>query len=111
MGGPHCPSTIPCRVHPTAQNRCEWIHNMEHGHMVLAYNCPMGCDDIVQALSAFQAASPRSLVTPDPMLQSKVAAMVWGYSWASDAVDQAKLEAVRSMQDADAPEPGVGCAR
>ncbi len=109
VGGPHCPSWLRCRVHETAQNRCEYIHNLEHGHMVLAYNCPSGCDDVVQALREYQALHGRSLVTPDPMLQSKVAAMVWGWSWAGDSVDVAKLDAVQSMQDVDAPEPGLGC--
>jgi len=109
LGGPHCGSTLPCRVHATAQGRCQWIHNLEHGHMVLAYNCPSGCPEIVQALSEFQRSTPRTLVTPDPKLTTKVAAIVWGYSWSADAVDTAKLDAVRSYQDADAPEAGLGC--
>jgi hypothetical protein len=111
-GGPHCGSWLPCRVWATAQNRCEWIHNLEHGHMVMAYNCPSGCDDVVQALTAFHQSLPspkRAMVTPDPSLKSKVAAMVWGYTWAGDSVDTAMLEAVRSVQDQDAPEPGLGC--
>ena len=111
-GGPHCGSWLNCRVYATAQNRCEWIHNLEHGHMVLAYNCPSGCDDVVKALTDFHAALPtprRALVTPDPMLTSRVAAIVWGYTWTGDTVDVQKLEAVRAVQDMDAPEPGLGC--
>ena len=33
----------------------------------------------------------RALVTPDPLLKTKAAAMVWGYTWAGDAVDVSKL--------------------
>ena len=51
----------------------------------------------------------RDRLTPDPRLTSKVAAMVWGYSWAGDTVDVAKLDAVQAMQDVEAPEPGLGC--
>src|SRR5207244_313120 len=51
-GGPHCPSPLACRVWDTAQNRCEYIHNLEHGHLVMAYNCPSGCNDVVQSLTA-----------------------------------------------------------
>ncbi|MBL8956026.1 MAG: DUF3105 domain-containing protein [Myxococcaceae bacterium] len=110
VGGPHCGSWLPCRVHTTAQSRCQYVHNLEHGHMVLAYNCPSGCDDVQAALAGYQQSHTRVLLTPDPRLSSKVAAMVWGYSWAGDTVDVAKLDAVRSMQDVDAPEAGLGCA-
>jgi hypothetical protein len=113
-GGPHCPSWLTCRVWADPQNRCEYIHNLEHGHMVMAYNCPSGCDDVVQALTAYWNALPsprRALVTPDPKLPKKVAAMVWGYTWEADAVDTAKLDAIHMLQDVDAPEPGLGCTQ
>jgi hypothetical protein len=110
LGGPHCPSTLSCRIYDTPQLRCEYIHNLEHGHLVLAYNCAAPCDDVIAALSAFQRESPRSLVTPDPKLKTRVAAMVWGWGWAGDSVDLAMLRAVRMKQDVDAPEAGLGCA-
>jgi hypothetical protein len=113
-GGPHCGTTLACRVFTAAQGRCQYLHNMEHGHLVLAYNCPSGCDDVVQALAGFHASLPspkRALVTPDPLLQTKVAAMVWGYTWAGDAVDVAKLDALRTLQDMAAPEAGLGCSQ
>lgn len=55
--------------------------------------------------------TPEGLTHVTGLANNQVAAMVWGCSWASDAVDLAKLEAVRSVQDVDAPEPGFGCAR
>lgn len=112
-GGPHCGSLVTCRIHGTAQNRCEWIHNLEHGHLVLAYNCPAGCDEIVSALAGYHQALPyprRAVVTPDPRLTSKVAAMVWGFTWSGEAFDMEKIEAVRSLQDVEAPEAGLGCS-
>src|SRR4051794_35720066 len=39
-GGLHCFSWLECRRHDVAQPRCNWIHNLEHGHLVFAYNCP-----------------------------------------------------------------------
>src|SRR5688572_9102987 len=48
--GPHCAQTLPCRVFDTEQSSCSWIHNLEHGHGVLLYNCPEGCPDVVQRL-------------------------------------------------------------
>src|SRR4051812_40431001 len=72
LGGPHCPMPSACRVWTAAVNRCEWIHNLEHGHLVMAYNCPSGCDDVVAALTSFWTSMPsprRALVTPDPLLK------------------------------------------
>jgi hypothetical protein len=112
IGGPHCPVWTNCRVWDMAQPRCEYIHNLEHGHMVLAYNCPSGCADVVSALTAYWMGRPdpkRILVTPEPLLKSKVAAMVWGWGWAGDSVDTSKLDEIASHQDKEAPEAGLPC--
>jgi hypothetical protein len=112
LGGPHCPSWLNCRVWDSAQNRCEYIHNLEHGHMVLVYNCPSGCPDIVDAMTTYWMSKPdprRILVTPDPMLKTKVAAMVWGWGWQGDTADTARFDDVFSHHDEDAPEAGLPC--
>ncbi len=111
-GGPHCASTAPCREYDTPQPRCEWIHNLEHGHAVLAYNCPQGCPDEVEALRAIRAerGPSRILLTPDPLLPHRVAAIVWAWSYSGDHVDADAIAEVLSHQDEEAPEPGLGCA-
>lgn len=114
LGGNHCPSWLACRVYQTAQNRCEYLHNLEHGHAVLAYRCdePQGCPDVASALEAIWAAQPspkRVLVTPDPLLESRVAALVWEWGYASDTVDEGAIAEVLAKQDADAPEAGLPC--
>ena len=76
LGGDHCGSTLPCRRYDAGQPRCAWIHNLEHGHAVLAYNCPDGCPALVEKLNAVweaQPASKRILVTPDPALPFRMA--------------------------------------
>src|SRR5438874_915571 len=30
-----------------------WVHSLEHGYVVLLYNCPNGCPDTVQQLRQF----------------------------------------------------------
>ena len=37
LGGDHCPSWLPCRKYTEAQKRCAYVHNLEHGHAVLAH--------------------------------------------------------------------------
>ena len=116
LGGDHCPMILPCRKYDTAQLRCQWIHNLEHGHAVLAYNCPEGCPDLVAKLKAvWDAQQPnpmrrRILVTADPKLPFKLAAIVWGFGWQGDVFDEAAVNEVLSHQDADAPEAFYGCA-
>lgn len=116
LGGNHCPSWLPCRKYDQPQPRCQWIHNLEHGHAVLAYNCPDGCPDIVNGLNAlWDSLQPnptrkRILVTPDPNLPFKVAAIVWGFGWQGDAFDAAAINDVLSHQDQQAPEAFLGCA-
>src|SRR5687767_7989519 len=79
-GGPHCSAPLACRVYAQEQARCQWIHNLEHGHVVLAYHCPGGCPEIVaslesvrQGLAVGSNGVPPALVTPDSQLPKKVA--------------------------------------
>ena len=115
LGGPHCPIWSPCRVFDAGVSRCMWVHNLEHGHAVLAYNCPSGCPDVVSALTgvwqqAHDNGNTRVLMTPDPALPNRVAVIVLGWGWSGETVDTAAIQAVLSHQDADAPERGLGCA-
>jgi hypothetical protein len=116
-GGPHCNFPLACRNYDTAQQRCAWIHNLEHGHMVLAYNCPGGCPDVVAALeeirdsSVLSGGARRILITPDPLLPARVAAIVWGWSYVSDEVNADAIRCLQLHQDEEAPEAGLNCAQ
>lgn len=112
--GPHCSTTLACRAFAEPQLRCAWIHNLEHGHLVLAYNCPEGCPDELAQLQTIYDAAPspkRLLLTPDPGLPTRFAAIVWGTSWSGDALNVDAVSCVQGLQDLAAPEPGIGCAQ
>jgi hypothetical protein len=111
--GTHCGATVACRVHTEPQSRCEWIHNLEHGHAVLAYNCPDGCPDVVTDLEALRSENgpTRILITPDPSLPTRVAAIVWGWSHSAETVDRRSFECLLAKQDLEAPEAGLACAQ
>lgn len=117
LGGDHCPSWLPCRVYDLEQPRCEWIHNLEHGHAVFAYNCPSGCPELVTQLTDLWSArqgsvqARRTLVTPDPSLPKKLAVVVWGFGWQGDTFDAAAVDVVLSHQDEEAPEKLLGCVQ
>lgn len=115
LGGNHCSVWLNCRKYDAPQPRCQWLHNLEHGHAVLLYNCPNGCPETVERLRAHwdglqtNPSRKRILLTPDPKLPRKVAAVVWGFGWMGDDYDEAAISEVLSHQDAEAPEAFLGC--
>ena len=88
---------------------CRWEQRVNAGrrHRVV----PDGCADVVQSLENLRKQSSRIVVTPDPNLPGKVAAVVWGWSWTGDAFDASAVACVRKHQDEEAPEPGLACAQ
>ena len=77
---------------------CNFLHNLEHGSVVLLYNCPDGCNDVVELLRQVVADAPldpncsgqgikRLLITPYADMEAKVAAVAWSYTWTSDCTD------------------------
>jgi Protein of unknown function (DUF3105) len=63
------------------------VHGLEHGAVVIAYNCPDGCAAEVQAAREVMAAAPARpgcprapvILTPDPTLDVRFAAAAWGH--------------------------------
>jgi hypothetical protein len=99
---------------PLAQG---WVHNLEHGQMVVLYRCPEGCTDSAQAaLQALQPQLPPSplcafpasesvAVAPFDDMPTPYAALTWGRVMFLDSLDVAAI-ATFSAQSADrGPEP------
>jgi hypothetical protein len=117
-GGPHCPFLLKCDTFTNSPNRCQWIHNLEHGHAVLAYNCPLGCPQLVTTLEGFaqsakkdNSGNARALVVSDPAIPKKVAAMVAGWSYSSETADDVAIACLLKKQDLEAPESGYPCSQ
>ena len=72
------------------------LHGMEHGAVVLAYNCPDGCAADVAAAKEVMAAVPHRpkcarapvILTPDPGLSSRFAAAAWGHVMRASCFDR-----------------------
>lgn len=117
VGGPHCPTPLACGTFPDAPNQCQWVHNLEHGDLVLLYNCPAGCPDVVSALQQIAQAAPSlgngvplGLVVGDPSLPTRVGAAVWGWSWTGNSVDAQAIACVQQHQGQESPEGMLACA-
>jgi hypothetical protein len=98
--GMHFPIWAKWDHHYTALDRGYWIHNAEHGGIVLLYRCPEGCPDVVDALiSVARSFSPdpacaapvrnRLLVVADPLLPEgvQVAAAGWNATYTASCFD------------------------
>jgi hypothetical protein len=115
--GPHCGTTLSCRVYDSEQPSCSWLHNLEHGHAVFLYNCPEGCPDEVAKLEQLQKEAkrggndvPRAIVAPASGLPNRVAALLWRRTYLADSADPEALRCLLALQDKEAPEPGLSCA-
>lgn len=106
-GGPHYPTWVRWNAtYDPAIARGYWVHNTEHGGVVLLFNCPGGCPDIVTGLGAVMSglaedslcAAPvrtRTLITADPLLPAgkPVAASAWGAYYTADCFDEPSVTA------------------
>lgn len=82
-----------------------WVHNLEHGGLVLLYSCAKGaCDDAsIAALRAFSAGFPASAVCNIPAgvvgpvvakfdeMPTRFAALVWDHVFYFDTLDAQKV--------------------
>jgi hypothetical protein len=98
--GTHYPFWVKWNHHYTALDRGYWMHNAEHGGVVLLYRCPEGCPEVIDALidvvatfstdGACQApVRNRLIVVNDPQLPEgvQVAAVGWNAYYTASCFD------------------------
>ncbi len=105
-GGDHYPYWATWGIHADTVPAEYFVHNEEHGGLILLYNCPSGCPGIVDTLTEIVNAQPadplcagsgvtnRMVMTPDPNILGPVAAAAWGWTYNEfdDCVDVASLQ-------------------
>lgn len=73
-----------------------WLHNLEHGAVVLLYNCPEACPELVAQIRELYASLPpgrnarrgtRLLAVPYTDMDRKIAVVAWGYLLELDDFD------------------------
>jgi hypothetical protein len=95
--GEHYPTWADYGVYDFALPRGYWVHNLEHGSVVVSYNCEDGCpDELVAAKTWLASLAPdaqclgqatRVLLLPDPLLDVRWAASSWGWTLRADCFD------------------------
>jgi len=103
-GGDHWPIWAAFKAYTIPVPREMYVHDMEHGGVVLAYRCSGACPDVVAMLTDVEEttkADPaciqagikaRVVLTPDPKLETPVAAAAWGSTYVATCLDPASLK-------------------
>jgi hypothetical protein len=85
------------------------IHNMEHGGVIIRYDCPEGCSELVSQLAEVTLRYPKVILSPYSNLGTRVALTAWTYLDKFDEFDEDRI--VRfidaHMNSPEAPEPLV----
>lgn len=117
-GGNHWSQWVAFRKYTVPVPREMYVHNMEHGAVVLSYRCDDGCPDVVAALgqvfdeaagdvlcvSTGGGAKARLVLTPDPKLDTPIAASAWGATYTATCLDPASLAEFVSANYGGGPE-------
>lgn len=105
--GNHYPIWAAYKTYTTPIPEGFFVHDLEHGAVVLTYNCPDGCAADVAAAQAMLDKLPadpscaaqgssvrrRALMTPDPKLDVRFAASAWGWTLRARCFDPVVFEA------------------
>jgi hypothetical protein len=100
--GKHYPLTVRYGVYEDAIPAPYWVHNLEHGAIVVLYNCPngeAGCATAVRQLQALYGQLPpgkygevKLVATRYPRLRTPFAALAWNRVLPLDTFDPQRLE-------------------
>jgi hypothetical protein len=93
-----------------------WVHNLEHGYVAVLYNCPTGCQDVIDQLITWRKGLPpdpagqgnikyaKVIVLPWHTMSKKFAAVSWDYYQGWDSFDLAAIQAFYDNHVGHSPE-------
>jgi uncharacterized protein DUF3105 len=114
--GDHYPAWVAHKTYDVPIPRGFLVHNLEHAGTVIWYNCPNGCPGEVAAAQEFIDGLPidplcptpgpkrRVLMAPDPWLDTKWAASVWGWTLRAACFDKVAFARFLSERYGQGPE-------
>jgi hypothetical protein len=97
--GPHYDAPAEWAVYDQPVPEGRWVHNLEHGGIVILYKCPTACPELVKQLEDFYATAPQSarwkevklVVTPYDKMEHQLAVVAWDWIDEMDAFDRDRL--------------------
>lgn len=97
--GPHYERTLRYGVFEREMEPGYWVHNLEHGGIVLLFNCADACPNLVQQLRQVYTSAPASQkhgvvklsAVPYRDMDHRLAAVAWGYVDEMDEFDRDRV--------------------
>ena len=89
------------------------LHNLEHGGIRVHYNCPEGCDELVEQLSRVAGRALdenlKVILSPHTDMDSTIALVAWTFIDQFDQFDEDRiLDFIRSHESSpNSPEPNA----
>ena len=83
---------VPSGVYDTPIPDEQLLHNLEHGGVGVHYNCPDGCDDIIESLSAIVKGVNEVVMSPFPGLDTRIALTAWTYIDTFDVFNEERVK-------------------
>ena len=101
-GGDHWAYWAAYGKYTTPVPRQMYVHDEEHGGVVVAYRCESGCAELADGLGsvvdhavdtycAVTMAPPRYVLTPDPLLDTPIGVASWGSTYTATCLDPKSL--------------------
>ncbi|MCI0407404.1 MAG: DUF3105 domain-containing protein [Acidobacteria bacterium] len=75
--GPHTPYLAKWGIHDRPIPKEEQVHNLEDGGVIIQYNCPEGCPDLVEKLAAIARRYDLLILAPYPGMDKRIALTAW----------------------------------
>jgi hypothetical protein len=106
VGGDHDRCWASWGVHEDELSPRNYVHNLEHGGVVVLYDCPEGCPAEGSALESWvEAQEPgTAILSPASGLPAPFALLAWEHRLLLDCVDLDVLNDFRDMRAGRAPE-------
>jgi len=118
--GMHYPVWAAYQTYDFPVPRGYWVHGLEHGAVVITYNCPDGCPDEVAQVESIIGSLPNDaqcvaegidhqvVITPDPLLDTRWAMSAWGHTLRANCVNEAAFKEFHQSHVAHGPEAICG---
>jgi hypothetical protein len=118
--GEHYPAWAAYQTYAFPVPRGYWVHSLEHGAVVITYNCDDGCADEVAQVEAMidgltadlrcssAGIDVQVILTPDPLLDLRWGLSSWGNTLRADCLDLDAFEDFYYDHVGQAPEDICG---
>lgn len=96
--GPHWPVWARWGMYAQEVPAEAWVHNLEHGGVVILYRCDTPCPRLIQQLRELHDTFPKSkhghvklLISPNRKLQTRLAILAWTWLGELEEFDRERL--------------------